>query len=171
MSSDVAKRICLLAQQNRRGIVQNIFTVFTRFSYVLFLHVSRSWVYHNLTVSYGGWLTFGKLHIQAHVCSDGQHVWMTDNGGSKPQCGTDEGIVGSAWVSWCGIKWYGNVMQIGANMSTHAVMTWSVGRLSAGQNVDTQPWLRSYITPDYPNPIDHGVAGACDVWWTTCSIN
>jgi hypothetical protein len=33
MNSDAAKRICLLAQQNRRGIVQNIFTVFTRFSY------------------------------------------------------------------------------------------------------------------------------------------
>lgn len=128
-------------------------------------------VYHDLAVSYGGWLTFGRLHIQAHVCSDGQYVWLLDNGGSKPQCWTDNGIMGSARPSWCGIEWFGNTMQIGANMSTHAVMTWSVGILSAGHNIDTQPWLRSLITPDYPNPIDHGVAGACDVWWTACVIN
>ncbi len=73
MNSDAAKRICLLAQQNRRGIVQNIFTVFTRFSYVLFLHVSRSWV---IMTAMPDWSFHERFLDEGPVTEQGERVFF-----------------------------------------------------------------------------------------------
>lgn len=120
-------------------------------------------VYHNLTIKYGGWASMGTVHIAADVCGNGDHVWL-EYGGSTPQCWTDNGITGTAWVTWCGITWIGNWMQIGANMTTHA----TAGAI-VPINVDSHDWIRDIVFPD--SQFDAGPTGGDDVWWGTWSMN
>lgn len=120
-------------------------------------------VYHNGTVLYGGWLKLGTIHIVADVCANGQHVWLA-NGSSTPQCWVDNGYTGNAYVTWCGITWIGNWMQIGANMYTHATVNTILPI-----NVDSHDWIRVVIFPDSTN--DPGPTGGKDVWFLSWSMN
>lgn len=122
-------------------------------------------VYHNGRINFNTpvlgfqdpvWL--GTVHIMADVCADGQHVWLQNNA-TSPTCWTDNGFIGTAQIKWCGITWIGNIMRIGANMYTHAVVNQTANAgvnigvnagvsASAQVNIDTHEWIREDIYPD-----------------------
>jgi hypothetical protein len=123
--------------------------------------------YHYNDVTYGGWITTGHVRMSADVCNDGSDVWLQAT--AHPlQCWTDNGFVGTAWVTACVPYYWQGHLGVEARMHIHKDAGIQAGIISIPFSIDADAYVSSQVNAWNTS---EAVTGGVGVLWLDAGVH